>query len=54
LKQTIDKEKVLTTKDLVFKKVFASPQNNHILIGFINDILDLSVTSEHLQHQSFL
>ena len=45
MKQKIEKEKVLTTKDLVFKKVFASPQNNHILIGFINDILDLSVTS---------
>ena len=36
-------KKVLTTNDLVFKKVFASPQNSHILIGFINDILELEV-----------
>jgi len=37
-------EKVLTTNDIVFKKVFTSPQNSHILIGFINDILELEVT----------
>ena len=34
-------KKVLPTRDLIFRKVFASPQNSHILIGFINDILDL-------------
>ena len=39
----MQKRKVLTTNDLVFKKVFASPQNSHILIGFINDILGLAV-----------
>ena len=45
MKQKIKKDKVLTTRDVVFKKVFASPENNHILIGFINDILELGVTS---------
>ena len=39
----MQKKKVLSTNDLVFKKVFASPQNSHILIGFINDILGLHV-----------
>jgi conserved hypothetical protein (putative transposase or invertase) len=39
----MQEKKVLTTNDLVFKKVFASPQNSHILIGFINDILDIQV-----------
>ena len=37
-------KKVLPTSDLLFKKVFASPQNSHILIGFINDVLELGVT----------
>ena len=39
----MQEKKVLTTNDLVFKKVFASPGNSHILIGFINDILALQV-----------
>ena len=39
----MQEKKVLTTNDLVFKKVFASPGNSHILIGFINDILGLHV-----------
>ena len=45
MKRKTEKRKVLTTQDVIFKKVFASPQNNHILIGFINDILELGVTS---------
>ena len=48
-KQTTRKERVLTTNDLVFKKVFASPQNSHILAGFINDILDLNVTDVSIE-----
>ena len=43
-------ERVLTTNDLVFKKVFASPQNSHILIGFINDILELGVTEVSVEN----
>ena len=42
-------KKVLTTTDLVFKKVFASPQNSHILIGFIKDILGLEVEEVTLE-----
>lgn len=42
-------KRVLTTNDLIFKKVFASPQNNHILIGFINDILELEVEEATLE-----
>ena len=45
LKQEIQEEKVVTTQNVVFKKVFASPENNHILIGFINDLLGLGITS---------
>ena len=43
------RKRVLTTEDLVFKKVFASPQNSHILIGFINDVLELDVTEVHVE-----
>ena len=44
-----ERKRVLTTDDLVFKKVFASPQNSHILIGFINDVLGLGVTEVHVE-----
>jgi conserved hypothetical protein (putative transposase or invertase) len=36
-------KKVLPTNDLLFKKIFSSPQHSHILIGFINDVLGLNV-----------
>ena len=39
----MQKKKVLPTNDLLFKKVFSSPQYSHILIGFINDVLGLDV-----------
>ena len=42
-------KRVLATEDLVFKKVFASPQYSHILAGFINDILGLDVTEVSLE-----
>ena len=48
-KQATAKERVLTTEDLVFRKVFASPQYSHILMGFINDVLDLGVTKVHVE-----
>ena len=44
-----ERKRVLTTEDLVFRKVFASPQNSHILIGFINDVLELDVTEVHVE-----
>ena len=47
--QAITEDRVLTTNDLVFKKVFASQQNSHILIGFINDILSLGVTEVSIE-----
>jgi hypothetical protein len=37
----MEQRKVITTENLIFKKIFASPQNSHILMGFINDILGL-------------
>jgi len=43
------KARVLATEDLVFKKVFASPQYSHILTGFINDILGLDVAEVSLE-----
>ena len=49
MKQATVKERVLTTEDLVFRKVFASPQYSHILMGFINDVLDLGVTKVHVE-----
>jgi F0F1-type ATP synthase, subunit b len=39
----MEKKKVLPVNDLLFKKVFSSPQYSHILIGFINDVLGLDV-----------
>jgi len=42
--------KAITTNDIVFRKIFASPQNNHILIGFINDILGLDVTEVSVEN----
>ena len=36
-------KKVLPVNDILFKKVFSSPQYSHILIGFINDVLELDV-----------
>ena len=44
-----ERKRVLTTEDLVFRKVFASPQNSHILIGFINDVLELDVIEVHVE-----
>jgi len=49
-KRAIQQERVLTTNDIIFKKVFASPQNSHILIGFINDILELDVTEVNVEN----
>ena len=49
-RQRMEQERVLTTNDIVFKKVFASPQNSHILIGFINDILELDVTEVSVEN----
>ena len=46
----MQKERVLTTNDLVFRKVFASPQNSHILTGFINDILELGATDVSIEN----
>ena len=45
-------KKVITTTDLIFKKVFASPQNSHILIGFINDILGLDIEDVSIEDTS--
>jgi conserved hypothetical protein (putative transposase or invertase) len=50
MQQIFKQEKVLTTNDVVFKKVFASPQNSHILMGFINDILELNVTEVSVEN----
>ena len=44
-----ERKRVLATEDLIFKKVFASPQNSNILIGFINDVLDLGVKEVHVE-----
>jgi len=49
-KEAIQLERVLTTNDIVFKKVFASPQNSHILTGFINDILELGATDVSVEN----
>ena len=35
---------ILANAELLLEKVFNNPRNSHILIGFINDILDLGVT----------
>lgn len=43
-------KRIMTTNDLVFRKIFASPQNSHILIGFINDILGLDVTEVTIEN----
>ena len=43
-------KKVLPTNDILFKKVFSSPQNSHILIGFINDILGLEVVEVTIEN----
>ena len=40
----MEQRKVKTVNDVIFKKVFASPQNSHILMGFINDVLGLDIT----------
>ena len=45
-----EQERVLTTNDIIFKKVFGSPQNSHILTGFINDILELGVTDVSVEN----
>ena len=47
--QVTSHKRALTTSDIVFKKVFASPQNSHILTGFINDILELNVTEVSIE-----
>lgn len=49
-KQATRQERVLTTTDLLFKKIFASPQNSHILTGFINDILELGATDVSIEN----
>ena len=46
----MQQKRVITTEDLVFRKIFASPQNSHILIGFINDILGLDVTEVSVEN----
>ena len=48
--QEVQQERVLATNDLVFKKVFASPQNSHILTGFINDVLGLEATDVSIEN----
>ena len=48
--QVMRQERALTTNDLIFKKVFASPQNSHILTGFINDILELGATDVTIEN----
>ncbi|BDR55940.1 hypothetical protein KIMC2_05020 [Xylocopilactobacillus apis] len=37
------KREILPSNDLLFKKLFASPKNRHILIGFIHDMIGLNV-----------
>jgi hypothetical protein len=39
-----EEKRILENAKLVFEKVFTNPQNSHILIGFINDVLELDVT----------
>jgi len=48
--RAMHQRKVITTNDIVFRKIFASPQNSHILIGFINDMLGLDVTEVSVEN----
>ena len=42
--------KVNPKNDLLFKKVFASPKNSHILIGFLQDLLGLEVSDVTIEN----
>lgn len=44
-KTSKSKNRILTTSDIVFKMVFSSLGNEDIIIGFINDVLELDVKS---------
>jgi len=47
-------QQILRTNDLLFKLIFGSAKNSHILTGFINDILDLGVTDVGVENTDII
>ena len=50
----VSKQPISRTNDLLFKMVFGDAKNSHILMGFINDILDLGVTDVSIENNDII